>query len=122
MAGLPSQFDLIAGFDLNSVDSASQSEVMQAINQIAPLSNIGGVLYFSSVGGTVWPSIAINPRFTRYLWIDTDTTPPVAKIYDGAGDTYADWTQIALPDGSVTTAKLAALAVTIDKIAVGTAR
>src|SRR2546422_359553 len=123
MGASASQYDVIPGFDISSLVSATQLQLMQMVSQLAPLSNIGGVIVFSGGGGTDWPGVVNNPRFKRYVWIDTATVPPIAKIYDASGaDAYANWTQIALPDGAVTTAKLAALAVTVAKIAVGTAR
>jgi hypothetical protein len=117
----PVQFDKVSGLDFSGLASVTAVELLQSINQLAPLANIGGVIVLD--GSVYFPGVTANPRFKRYIWIDTQGGTAVAKIYDQSGaDTYAAWVDIAISDGSVTTAKLADLSVTVGKIAVGTAR
>lgn len=120
MGASAEQFDYQSGYDLSSLSSATQAQVMQALSQIAPLSNIGGVILMSGGGGTDWPGVTNNPRFKRYIWIDTFTNPPVLKVHDQGGvDGYANWgTGIAIADGSITNAKLANATVQIGKLSI----
>jgi hypothetical protein len=87
------QLDFIPGYDVSSLGLASQQQLIQAIHQLKPLSNIGGVIWGSSNNGTVWPSITNNERFMRYIWIDTYIQDkPVIKVYDNSNqDTYENW-------------------------------
>lgn len=120
MGASAAQFDFEPGFDLSSLTSATQEQVMQALSQIGPLSNIGGIIVMSGGGGTDWPGVTNNTRFKRYIWIDTYNspgTPPTIKIYDQSGaDAYANWISATLADGSVVLAKLGAKAVRSDKM------
>jgi hypothetical protein len=73
---MAAQYDIIAGLDISSLSSVTQAQLMQMINQAAPLSNIGSVIY-----GSTTPDVANNPRFARYVWLDTSTVPPTLKLY-----------------------------------------
>jgi len=73
--------DILAGLDLSSITSPTKAQVIQAINQLAPLANKG----FLIVSDTE-PDVASNSRYTRYLWIDiTDPTLPNVKAYSTSG-------------------------------------
>jgi predicted ribosomally synthesized peptide with SipW-like signal peptide len=86
---------------------------MQLVAQLGPLDNIGGVVCMSGAAAA-HPDVTNNPRFARYLWIDTQLLPTVIfKLYDGTGDTYAAWSSVTVADAGVTAAKLANYAVTI---------
>jgi len=109
------QFDLIAGLDLSALSSVTQAQLMQAINQIAPLSNIGGILFQSAT-----PDVANNARFARYLWLDSTTDPATPKYYNAGTLT---WTSVAVAALSITNAEVAAAAaIAVTKLALGTAR
>lgn len=100
------QYDFTPGFDLSSVTSATQAQVMQALSQMAPLNNIGGI-----VASATAPDITNNPRFTRYIWVDiSDPTNPVSKLYNGTA-----WTASILGNYSVISTMLANYAVSIFK-------
>ena len=104
--GMPTvQYDFSSGLDLSGLTSVSQAQLMQAINQIAPLSNIGGVLYGTPT--QFGPSfIAANPRCIRYLLLDSSTNPPTPKYWNTAGG--GSWDSVTVADGSVSATKLAA--------------
>jgi hypothetical protein len=85
------------------------------INQLAPLPNIGGVIVMSGAS-SAHPDVTNNARFIRYIWLDTQTAGSILlKIYQGTypSDTYADWSTVAIADGSITAAKLANYAVSV---------
>lgn len=113
MAASPTQFDLIAGLDLEALSAPQKSELMQAINQIEPVGNIGLAIKFSSLNGTVWPGISNNPRFARFIWLDSFTNPPTPKVYNGVGDTYASWEAVGLGDAAVLESHIAVDAVVL---------
>ncbi len=108
---MSAQNDFISGFDLSSVSSASQAQVMQAINGLAPLTNVGGIIVMSGAAAAV-PDVANNARFARYLWIDTQTAPYTLKTYNGSAwvtstiGTGALNTLTQITDGLITIAKL----------------
>lgn len=119
MPASPLQYDHQPGFDLASLAQVERTQLMQALSKMGPLSNIGGIIAFDGGGGLLWPGVTDNPRFWRYLWIDTNTTPPTIKCYDQSGvDGYANWVSATLADGSVTTAKLDDEAVRTDKMSI----
>jgi hypothetical protein len=105
---MSAQNDFSPGFDLTSLSSATQAQIMQAIAQITALSNIGLVYY-----STTEPDVLNNPRFTRYLWIDpTDPTSPIVKRYKvvaGVGS----WSVVGVGTAAITTAMLANFAVSV---------
>ncbi len=112
---MSAQFDVLAGFDPSGQNQISGSQLLQMVNQIAPLSNIGGVIAMSGAANA-HPDVTNNPRFIRYIWLDTQTANVVLiKIYQGTApsDTYADWSTVAIADGSITATKLANYAVSI---------
>jgi hypothetical protein len=109
------QYDVNAGLDISALSSVSQAQLMQMVQQLAPLSNIGGVLFQSTT-----PDVANNARFARYLWLDSTTNPPVPKYYNSGTLT---WTAVSVSALSITNAEIAAAAaIAITKLAVGTAR
>jgi hypothetical protein len=113
MAASETQYDYNPGLDLTAEASITPAELHQSIAQIAPLINIGGVILLDGDGGNNWPGTVNNPRFLRYVWIDTDTSPPSVKIHDQAGDTYNDWISIGLSASSIIQAYLAVDAVSV---------
>jgi hypothetical protein len=128
---MAAQFDFIAGLDISSLTSVTQAQLMQMINQIAPLSNIGGVIFQAGTslnttiaqgtGGS--PDVTNNPRFVRYIWLNTysaASAPPTAYYYDAST---GDWTSTSVAAGSITNASInAAAAIAVSKLATGTAR
>jgi len=109
------QYDVLAGLDITGLSSVTKAQLLQMINQLAPLPNIGGVIVMSGAAGA-HPDVTNNARFIRYIWLDTQTANSVLlKIYQGTypSDVYADWSTVAIADNSITAAKLANYAVSI---------
>lgn len=123
---MAAQFDFIAGVDISSLSSVTQAQLMQMINQIAPLSNIGGVIvqagtstnphFNEGVGGS--PSVTDNPRFARYIWLNTHdaaTAAPTPYYYDAS---MSRWTSTSIAAGSITNTEIASnAAIDVTKLA-----
>lgn len=102
MPGIPTQYDLQAGLQLNALSSITREQLLQAISQAAPLNNVGGVLWFSGNNGNDFPSVLNNPRYARYIWIDTYYDPVQVKVYDkSGGDTFGNWVEFGLGEDAV---------------------
>ena len=98
----------IAGLDLSALTEASQEQIMQAINGLEPLANIGVV-----VASATRPDITNNPEMINSLWLDiTDPAAPVLKRYIEDRTVLVDadnsWESTEVAVASVTTAMLAA--------------
>ena len=125
------QYDFVAGLDLSSLSSVSQTQIIQAINQLAPLLNIGGVIFQAgtSLNATIAqgtggsPSVTNDPRFSRYIWLNTysaASAPPTIYLYDTST---GNWTASTIAAGSITNTHIsAAAAIAVTKLALGTAR
>lgn len=105
---MSAQLDLISGNDLSALSSVTQEDLMQAINKIAPLSNIGLI-----VASATRPDITNNPRFIRYGWLDISTpSTPVLKAYTADRTTLVDldasWSTVSGALSSILTSMFAA--------------
>lgn len=109
---MSAQLDLISGNDLSALSSVTQEDLMQAINKIAPLSNIGLI-----VASATRPDITNNPRFIRYGWLDISTpSTPVLKAYTADRTTLVDldasWSTVSGALSSILTSMFAARSTT----------
>lgn len=128
---MSAQFDFLAGLDISSLSSVTQAQLMQMINQLAPLTNIGGVIFQTgtSLAATIpegtggSPDVTNNPRFERYIWLNTynaAAAAPTPYYYDASS---GDWSSNAVAPLSITNAEIAAAAaIVVTKLAAGTAR
>lgn len=127
--GATTQYDINAGFDPSALSSITAVQFLQMIQQAAPLSNIGMLVIQAGAnanttiaqGTSGSPSITDNPRFARYIWLNTfGGTIPIPYYYNaGTGD----WTLVSVAAGSIVDASIAAgAAIAISKLAAGTAR
>ena len=120
------QYDFNPGLDLSSLSSANLSQIVQAIAQIVPLSNIGGVICQAgnSTLQSGHPDVVQNPRFIRYLWIDIENiTNPIFKRYKSYRNltpespnydsTYEAWVAAATDDDAILANMVKAGAVTL---------
>lgn len=127
---MAAQFDFIAGVDISSLSSVTQAQLMQMINQIAPLSNIGGII--AQAGGSLAasidegtngsPSVTDNPRFARYIWLNTHdaaTAAPTPYYYNANNN---KWTSTSVAAESITNTEIASnAAIAVSKLAYGSA-
>jgi len=113
---MASQYDLLAGLDITSLSSVTQAQLLQMVNQASPLPNIGGVIYqAATTSGTEFvegangaPDVTNNPRFARYLWLNTyGGATPQPFYYDVTGGT-PRWRVVTVANTSVGNAQLAA--------------
>lgn len=102
---MPIQYDFLAGYDPSGDDQISGALILQAINQIEPLANIGGIIY-----GDTAPDVVSNPRFARYIWLDSTSDRPVMKLWD---DVALNWSASTIAAGSIIATMLADYAVSV---------
>ncbi len=113
------QKDFQPGFDLSPLSTATFAQLIQAIANIAPLANIGGVVFQAGTSsnssipqGTLGsPSITDNPRFARYWWINTVAMPAVPYLYNS---TSGNWVSTTVAAASIGPTQLAAHATVLD--------
>lgn len=125
------QYDFQAGLDPSALSSITQSQLLQMIQQMAPLNNIGGIVWQAgtSLNATIAqgtggsPSVTDNPRFARYMWMNTysaASAAPTPYYYDAST---GNWTANAVAAGTITNANVSAsAAIAVTKLAFGTAR
>ncbi len=109
------QYDLIPGIDPSGLSAITQAQLLAFGAQAAPFDNIGFIIVGSGAS-SAHPNVTANPRFVRYIWLDTQTPGSVLiKVYQGTypSDTYADWLTIQIADDSITAAKIADYAVSL---------
>jgi len=109
------EFDIKKRLDMTGVTSVTASRLNQLVDTATVSTNKGMV-----IGQFATPDVANNPRYSNFLWLDYNYTPPKVKFYS---PTALVWTEIGtsttVADGSVTTAKFADGSVTTIKIATG---
>lgn len=109
------QFDFNPGIDVTGLSSVTQAQLQQMVAQMVGVDNIGGILVGSGAASS-HPDVTNNPRFIKYIWLDTQTANSVLlKVYQGTypSDLYADWSTVAIADNAITAAKLANYAVSV---------
>ncbi len=126
---ISTQFDVDAGFDPSSLASLTAAQLLQMVQQIAPLSNIGFTIVGagSSLNATIAqgvgsPSVTNNPRFANYVWLNTfnaAAAAPTPYFYDAST---GNWTSTAVAAGSIVNASISATAeIAVSKLADGAA-
>lgn len=126
---LETQYDFNAGLDPSALSSLTAAQLLQMIQQMAPLSNVGGVIVGAGASlnatipeGTGSPSVTNNPRFARYIWLNTysaASAPPTPYYYDAST---GNWTSTAVAAGSIVNASISATAeIAVSKLADGAA-
>jgi hypothetical protein len=108
--------DLINGVTWTGTTTPTASKLNNSVNNATPAGWIGFVIVTNA-----YPNIALHPRYTNFLWLDTSSGyPATTKSYDGT-----NWNSSSIGVSTVTTAMLQDLAVTEAKLgngAVTTAR
>lgn len=100
------EYDLQKGVDLTGRSSVTASSLNQLVDNAVVGTNKGMIIYQSTA-----PDTTNNTRYSRFLWLDSSTTPASLKVYDGSV-----WTNSAVTAGSITATSLADDAVTEAKI------
>lgn len=124
------EYDFIAGYDLSSLSSVSQTQLMQAINLLAPLANKGLVILQpgTSLSATIAegtggsPDVTSNPRYAGYIWLNSydPAVAPTPYYYDPF---LGNWTAGSIAAGSISNSHInASAAIAVSKLATGTAR
>lgn len=98
---MASQFDLQLGFDPTTVIQPTAAQLAQMVAAAAPLGNV-----FFGIYQATPPDVLNNPRFAKYIWLDTSlvvngVTPPVLKVWNGAA-----WVAGPIGQGSIINASL----------------
>ena len=109
------QYDLIPGIDPSGLSAITQAQLLAFGAQAAPFDNIGFIIVGSGAA-SAHPNVTANPRFVRYIWLDTQTANTVLiKVYQGTypSDLYSDWQTITIADDSITASKIADYAVSV---------
>lgn len=126
---IAAQYDFNAGFDPSALSSITAAQFLQMIQQMAPLGNIGGVIEGAGASlnasipqGVGSPSVTNNPRFARYIWLNTfnaAAAAPTPYYYDASS---GNWTSGSIAAGSITNAMInAAAEISVSKLADGAA-
>ena len=101
------EYDLKKGIDLTATNIINTT----ILNQLVDVGTVGHtnkgiILRRSGGGGTYWPSVTDNPRYTNFLWLDTYSSPGILKQYTNVGDAYVNWVSSTITPSSVTTAEI----------------
>jgi len=119
--GLVTPYDFEIGFDPSSANAITLTQLLQAINQIVPLSYIGGVVAGNSATAAGIPDPVTYPRLTKYIFLDFITDPPTPKYWKVGATT--GWTAVTVAALSLTNAQISATAdIEITKLLKGSAR
>lgn len=120
----PSLQDFQAPFDPTAYAVITQAELLQLVTGAFPATDKGMVIVTADIADAPQvPNALTNTKWQTYLWARVQTTSVTVYVWspNGAFDgIYQKWvtlTVASISDGSVTNPKLAALAVTDDKVA-----
>ena len=106
---MATEFDFELSSDPTSEATADLATLLNAIVTMLPNSKHGGLIYSPNT-----PSVANNPRYARYIWLDaaSSSVRPVIKTYD---PTDGQWKSGLISDLSITNTMLSG-GITIDKL------
>lgn len=120
----PSLQDLQAPFDPTAYPEITQAELLQLVSGAFPATDKGLIFETEDIGGVPQvPDATTVTKWQIYLWKRVQVASVTVYVWNknGASDaTYQKWvtlTVASIADGSITNPKLAALAVTDDKVA-----
>lgn len=126
---MSSQYDYEPGLNISALSSITAAQLMQLVSQAAPLANIGGIVYQARTtsattdvteGTAGSPDVTNNPRFARYIWMNTYASPPTPYYYNTGT---SQWSSQPVATGTIVDASVSAsAAIAVTKLAYGTAR
>lgn len=100
--------DFLQGIELAGLDQVNGTQLDQLVQNATPTSTKAIIIVQDDS-----PDIINNPRYTRYLWLDTSGATPILKRYNS--DTPA-WESVVTGTNTVTTNSIQDLAVTLAKL------
>lgn len=101
--------DFSKGVDFSGRTNITQATLNQLVDSATPATNRGLVIITNGA-----PSVANDPKLSRYIWLNTAVNPPSINIWDTNSSL---WVSNNVAAGSIGTAQLADGAVTTIKIA-----
>ena len=112
------EYDVVKSIDLTSTNYITASLLNQLVDTAKiGTTNKGIVIRRSGGGGTYWPDVTSNPRYTNFLWLDTITSPATLKQYVCCGDVYSNWVSTVVTPGSVSTTEILDFTITDSDLA-----
>lgn len=101
------EYDIVKTVDLTRTNYVTASLLNQLIDTATiSATNKGVVLRRSGEGGSYWPDVANNTRYTNFIWLDTYTAPATLKQYICCGNVYTNWVASVVTPSSVTTTEI----------------
>lgn len=112
------EYDTKKGVDLTRTNVVTATLLNQLVDAgTIGATNKGAVIRRSGGGGTYWPDVTLNGRYTNFLWLDTYTTPATLKQYVCCGDVYTNWVASTVTPNSITAAEILNYTITEPKMA-----
>lgn len=112
------EYDVVKSIDLTSTNYITASLLNQLVDTAKiGTTNKGIVIRRSGGGGTYWPDVTSNPRYTNFLWLDTITSPATLKQYVCCGDVNSNWVSTVVTPGSVSTTEILDFTITDSDLA-----
>lgn len=101
------EYDVQKAIDLTSTNYITAALLNQLVDTARISStNKGIIIRRSGAGGSYWPDVTLNPRYTNFLWLDMYTSPAALKQYVCCGDVYSNWVSTVVTPGSITTTEI----------------
>lgn len=111
------EFDLRRGIDFTATNYRSASMYNQLVDAgTIAATNKGAIIRRSGGGGSYWPDVSNNPRYTNFMWLDMNTSPATLKQYVCCGNVFSNWVVSTVTPGSVGTAEIADWSITDQKL------
>jgi len=101
------EYDLRKGIDLTASNYITSSALNQLVDSgTISSTNKGAIIRFANNSTARWPDVTSNPRYTNFIWLDTETAPAVLKSYVCCGDVYTNWVFSGVAPGTITTVEI----------------
>lgn len=101
------EYDMRKGVDLTATNYVTGSLLNNLVDTgTISATNKGAIIRRSGGGGSWWPDVTSNPRYTNFVWLDMNTSPSTLKSYVCCGDVYSNWVVSTITPGSVTSAEI----------------
>lgn len=112
------EYDIVKSIDLTATNYITAALLNQLVDTAKiGTTNKGIIIKRSGGGGSYWPDVTSNPRYTNFLWLDTVTSPATLKQYVCCGDVYSNWVSTVVTPESVTTTEILNYTITDNDLA-----